>query len=252
VNVPNLHVRADGSPDHNAPRNGVEVIYDDPGCSFLAFEKGNPITSPEIVEPERQNQGDEGSHVNPFGTQQWYPREQQIPSRERGSGPDNAANGMVIAPMMYTPYVENQGSDANDMSVSSNPDGQSNRPTPNSSSNASEQRRSVAGTGPIPNSGGVSFNASPIGSHQSLGVQGSEMDTSRTPFFPDHGFGPGMTPGMTPGRAFAIPDTPSNDFSMPNGWESGQAGMTPRTAEAIMQGLNMPMDSLEMNWDAGT
>jgi hypothetical protein len=74
------------------------------------------------------------------------------------------------------------------------------------------------------------------------------MDTSSTSFFPDHGFGTGMTPG----RSFALPDTPSNDFSLPNGWESGQAGMTPRTAEAIMQGLNMPMDSMEMNWDAGT
>jgi hypothetical protein len=74
------------------------------------------------------------------------------------------------------------------------------------------------------------------------------MDSSTTPFFPDHGFG---ATGMTPGRSFAIPDTPSNDFGMPNGWESGQ-GMTPRTAEAIMQGLNMPMDSMEMNWDAGT
>ncbi|KAH8163744.1 hypothetical protein CIB48_g4486 [Xylaria polymorpha] len=246
MNNTNLHTRPEGSPNNNGPRNGVEAIFEDQGCNYLAYEKRNPITAPELVEPERQNQGNERSHANPFGTQQWYSGEQQIPSRERGPGPDNAANGLVIPPMMYTPYMENQGSDANDVSVSSNPDGQSNRPTPNSSSNASEQRRSVAGTGPMAASGGASFSTSPIGSHQNLGVPGSDVDTSRTPFFPDHGFGTGVTPG----RTFAMPDTPSNDFSMPSGWEPGQAGMTPRTAEAIIQGLNIPMDGLEMNWEA--
>ncbi|KAI1115407.1 fungal-specific transcription factor [Nemania sp. NC0429] len=244
VTVPNLNARAGGSPEHSGPRNGVELIFDEQGCNYIE----NTINPPEIVEPEQQNQGNKGPGSNPFGTQQWYPREQQMSSREPGSRPDNTANGMAITPMIYGSYVENQGSDANDMSLSPNPDGQSNRPTPNSSSNASEQRCSVGSTGPMASSGGVSFNTSPIRSHQDLGVQGTEMDTSRTPFFPDHGFGTGMTPG----RTFAIPDTPSNDFSIPNGWEPGQAGMTPRTAEAIMQGLNIPMDGLEMNWDAGT
>ncbi|TGJ80007.1 hypothetical protein E0Z10_g8758 [Xylaria hypoxylon] len=247
VNVPNYQVRADGKPD-NGPRSGVEVAFDEPSCNYMTYKERDPVGVSELIEPERQNQGNKGQHTNPFGGQQWYSGEQQIPSSDRGSGPDNGANGLVIPPMIYTPYAENQGTDANEMSVSSNPDGQSNRPTPNSSSNASEQRRSVASTGPMANSGGASFHASPIGSQQNLGVQGTEMDTSRTSFFPDHGFGTGMTPG----RTFAIPDTPSNDFSMPNGWEPGQAGMTPRTAEAIMQGLNMPMDGLEMNWDAGT
>ncbi|RWA10695.1 hypothetical protein EKO27_g4432 [Xylaria grammica] len=247
VNIPNYHARTEANPD-GAPRTGVEVVFDEPGCNFMTYKERDPIGTSELIEPERHNQANEGTHNNPFGTQQWYSGEQQIPSSDRGSGPDNGANGVLVPPMIYTPYTENQGSDANEMSASSNPDGQSNRPTPNSSSNASEQRRSVASTGPIANSGGASFHTSPIGSQQNLGVQGTEMDTSRTPFFPDHGFGTGMTPG----RAFAIPDTPSNDFSMPNGWESGQAGMTPRTAEAIMQGLNMPMDGLEMNWDAGT
>lgn len=249
VNVPNLHVGADGSPEQNAPRNGVELIFDEQGCNYIAYEKGNPINAPEIVEPEQQNRGNEGSGSNPFGTRQWYSREQQMSSsREQGSGPDNAASAMTIPPIIYGSYVENQGSDANDMSLSPNPDGQSNRPTPNSSSNASEQQCSVASTGPMAGSGGVSFSTSPIRPHQDLGVQGTEMDTSRTPFFSDHGFGTGMTPG----RTFAIPDTPGNDFSIPSGWEPGQAGLTPRTAEAIMQGLNIPMDGLEMNWDTGT
>ncbi|KAI0530408.1 fungal-specific transcription factor domain-containing protein [Xylaria digitata] len=247
VNVPNYHTRTDGNPD-NGPRSGVEVVFDEPGCNFMTYKERDPIGPSELIEPERQNQGNEGPHANPFETQQWYSGEQQIPPSDRGSGPDNGANGVLMPPMIYTPYAENQSSDANEMSVSSNPDGQSNRPTPNSSSNASEQRRSIASTGPMANSGGASFHASPIGSQQNLGVQGTEMDTSRTTFFPDHGFGTGMTPG----RTFAMADTPSNDFSMPNGWEPGQAGMTPRTAEAIMQGLNMPMDGLEMNWDAGT
>ncbi|KAI1421615.1 fungal-specific transcription factor domain-containing protein [Xylaria sp. FL1777] len=248
ANVPNYRVRTEGNPD-SARRSGV--VFEDQGCNFMAYEKADPpICASELVEPERQNQGNDASHADPFGTQQWYSTEQQIPSRDRGSGPDNGANGIAITPLIYTPYGENQGSDANDMSVSSNPDGQSNRPTPNSSSNASEQRRSVASTGAMATPGGASFHASPIGSQQNLGVQGTEMDTSRTPFFPDQGF---VGTGMTPGRTFAIPDNPSNDFNMSSGWEPGQAGMTPRTAEAIMQGLNMPIDDgLEMNWDAGT
>ncbi|KAI0423914.1 fungal-specific transcription factor domain-containing protein [Xylaria sp. FL1042] len=246
TNAPNYHVRTDGNTD-NAPRSGV--VFDESGCNFMTYDKPDNIGASELIEPERQNQGNETSHPDPFSTQQWYSREQQIPSRDRGSGPDNGANGIVIPPMLYTSYGENQGSDANDMSVSSNQDGQSNRPTPNSSSNASEQRRSVTSTGPMATPGGTSFNTSPIGSQQNLVVQGTEMSTSRTPFFPDHGF---VGTGMTPGRTFAMPDTPSNDFGISNTWEPGQAGMTPRTAEAIMQGLNMPMDGLEMNWDAGT
>ncbi|KAI0399481.1 fungal-specific transcription factor [Xylaria palmicola] len=249
VNQQNLHVRPDGSPDNNGLRGGVEVVFEEQGCNFMAFEKGNPITAPELVEPERQNQVNEGSHTNPFGTQQWYSGEQQpIQPREQGSGTDNAASGLAIQPMMYTSYMENQGSEANDVSASSNPDGQSNRPTPNSSSNASEQRRSVTGSRVMASSGATSFSTSPIGSHQNLGVQATDMNAPQTPFFPDHGFGTGMTPG----RTFTIPDTPSNDFTIPSAWEPGQAGMTPRTAEAIMQGLNMPMDGLEMNWEAGT
>ncbi|KAI8629098.1 fungal-specific transcription factor [Xylariaceae sp. FL1651] len=248
VSVPKVHMRPDGSPEHSRARNGVEVMFEErTGCNFMAYEKGNPLGAPDLVEGERQGQDNEAAHTTPFGTQQWYTGEQQLPTRERGSGPNDTVNGIVVPPMMYTSYVESQASEANDMSVSSNPEGQSNRPTPNSSS-ASEHQRNVAGTGPIANSGGASFNTSPIGSHRNLGVQGTEMDTSTASFFPDHGFGTGMTPS----QSFAIPDTPSNDFTIPNGWENGQAGMTPRTAEAIMQGLNMPMDGMEMNWDTGT
>ncbi|KAI1175409.1 fungal-specific transcription factor [Nemania sp. FL0916] len=245
VNIQNLHVAPDSGSDHVAPRNSVKAIFDEQGCNYIAYDKGNPITAPALVEPEQQGQSNEGSHPIPFGTQQWYSGERQISSGGEGSGPDNSANGIVMPPMIYGHYVENQSSDTNDMSVSSNPDGQSNRPTPNSSSNVSEQLQSVAGTGPMANSGSVSFNISPIGSHQNIGVQGADVDTTRTPFFSDHGFGTGMTPG----RAFAIPDTPSNDF-IANSWEPGQTEMTPRTAEAIIQGLNMPMEGLEMNWDA--
>ncbi|TRX98098.1 hypothetical protein FHL15_000743 [Xylaria flabelliformis] len=248
MNHPGLHARPDGSPSNNGPRNGVGAVFEDQGCNYLAYEKGNPLTAPELVEPERQNQNNQNSQnneTNPFGTQQWYSGEQQIPSRERDLGSDNVVLGLVMPPMMYTQYLETQGSDANDVSASSNPEGQSNRPTPNSSSNTSEQRRSVPGTGPMTNSSSASFGTSPIGSHQNLGAgQGTETDTSRT-FFPDHGFGTGVTPG----RTFAIPDTPSNDFSMPSGWSPGQA-VTPRTAEAIIQGLNMPIEGLEMNWEA--
>ncbi|KAI1297593.1 fungal-specific transcription factor domain-containing protein [Xylaria venustula] len=234
-----------GKNTDNAPRGGM--VFDEAGCNFMTYEnKSDPICTSELIEPERQNQN-EAPHTDAFNIQQWYSGEQRLPSRDRA---DNGTTGIVIPPMMYAALGGNQGNDANDMSVSSNPDGQSNRPTPNSSSSASEQRRSVASTGPMATPNATSFHTSPIGSQQNMGVQGTDLDPSRTQFFADHGF---VGTGMTPGRAFAIPDTPSNDFSMSNGWESGQAGMTPRTAEAIMQGLNLPLDdSLEMNWDAGT
>lgn len=241
LSIPPMHhgMGPDGTPNSsNCPRTGVEAVFEDQGCNYMAYEKGNPITAPDLVEPERRNQNNDASHANPFGAQQWYSGERQMASGEQIGGADNGANGVVVPPMMYTRYVEARGSDANDMSASSNPDGQSNRPTPKSSSNASDQRRGAAG--------GASFNASPIGSHQNLGIQETDMDTSRTSFFPDHGFGTNIDPN----RTFAIPDTPNNDFNIPNGWEPGQAGMTPRTAEALIQGL--AMDGLEMNWDAGT
>ncbi|GAP92405.2 putative fungal specific transcription factor [Rosellinia necatrix] len=249
LTIPHMHAGPEGCPDSSCPRTGVEAVFEDQSCNYMTFEKTNTITTPGIIESERQTQSNEGQHAHSFGSQQWYSREQQIPSGERTSAPDNGANSLAIPPMIYTPYLETQGSDANDMSVSSNPDGQSNQPTPKSSSNASEQRRSVAGTGPMTTSGGAPFNTSPIESHQNLGVRGTEMDASRSSFFPDHH---SFRTGMTPNRTFAMPDTPSNDFSIPAGWESGQVGMTPRTAEAIMQGLNMPMEGLEMNWDAGS
>ncbi|KAI1824234.1 fungal-specific transcription factor domain-containing protein [Xylaria intraflava] len=227
---------------NNGPRNGLEPPFDDSRCSY------NPTGVPELMRPEGQNLENEGPHANSFGARTWYSGEQPIPSQTRGSGTDNAINGLGIPPMIYTPYTETHDSDANNMSGSPNPDGRSNQPTPNSSGSASEQRRNAADTGTIASSGGASFSASPMGSHRALGLRGAEMDTSRTAFFPEHDFGTGMTPS----RTFAMLDSSSNDFSMPGCWESGQAGMTPRTAEAIMQGLNLPMDGLEMSWDAGT
>ncbi|KAJ3564800.1 hypothetical protein NPX13_g7723 [Xylaria arbuscula] len=243
--VPNYQVRTDAEKGY---RTGVEAPFEEPGCNFMTYEKSNALDAPEMIEPEHRNQGNENSQNHSFGTQQWFSGEQQMSSRDRDSRPDNGTNGAFIPPMIFTPYGEARNSDANDMSVSSNPDGPSNRPTPNSTSNASDQRRSVPSTGPMATPNGASLGTSPIGSQQNLGARGTEIDTSSAPFFADHGF-----TGMTPGRAFAIPDTPSNDFSMPAGWDSAQVGMTPRTAEAIIEGLNnMPMEGLEMNWDAGT
>jgi len=214
----------------------------------MAYDKGNPINAPELVDPEPQNQGNDRTHPTPYGTQQWYPGEQQLPSHDQNSMSESAVTGMVLPSMMYSAFGGNRASETIDVSVSSNQDGPSNRPTPNSSSNTSEPQRSVNGTGSTANTNGTSFNTSPIGSHQNLGAQGTEMDASTASFFSDHGF----STGLTPGRSFAIPDTPGNGFSIPNSWEPGQAGMTPRTAEAIIHGLSMPMDSMEMNWDAAS
>ncbi|KAI1811150.1 fungal-specific transcription factor [Poronia punctata] len=239
---PNLHVGQEGNTDSRY-RTGLEIVPDDDsGCNYMTYEKGNPIAASELVEPEGQCQGNDRGQPDPFGAQQWYPGDQQLPINEQGLVAHNGVGAMVIPPEMYSAFGGTRTSETIDVS-SSNPDGSSNRPTPNSSSNASEAQRSGSGTGPMANTNGTPFGTNPLGSQQR--TQGAEMDASTASFFEGHSF----STGLTPGRSFAIPDTPGNDFSLPDGWDSGQAGMTPRTAEAIIQGLSMPMDNMEMNWD---
>ncbi|KAI0159542.1 fungal-specific transcription factor [Xylariaceae sp. FL1272] len=228
-------------PDGGQPELPVPgVIASDAGCNYLVYDKGNPLTAPDIVQPELQNQAGEAPQPV-FGSQQWYSVDQQLPTGGQAPVSDNGCTNIVIPPVMYRSLVESQSSETNEMSASSNPDGQSNRPTPNSST-GSDHRRSAAGVA------GTPFETSPGGPHQSFVVQRTEADT-QTHFFPDQGFGRGLNST----RAFGISDTPSNEFSIPAEWDNSQLGMTPRTTEAILQGLsNMEnMDGIEMNWDVG-
>lgn len=187
------------------------------------------------------------------------PEDQQIPTRERACPVDLANGNLMIPPDVFGTasaaargFMDSSGSsgEANDMSP--NTDGISNRPTPNSST-ASDHRQSVTGT-----SGNTPFDTSPIGSNRNLGAQAEIDAATASSFFPDSipasfhlsGNSGGGT-GLTPGRTFAVPDTPSNDFNIPNGWASQT--MTPVAEGMLRHLMDMPMDSMDLSgWDSGT
>ncbi|KAI1075058.1 fungal-specific transcription factor [Whalleya microplaca] len=240
--------------DSNAEHcNGI-FPYD---TSNLGCDGPLNSNTPNIVEPDKQNQrtGGRQTEFAAQTAQAWLSGDQQLPARERGSGQDGGENGM-IPPMLFNVggYMESQESESNEMSVSSNPDGQSNRPTPNSSS-CSDSRQGTTGTGPMGSSGSTSFNASPIGSNQNLGTQ-AEMDAATAAFFPDHTFQmPGSGTGMTPGGVFSMPRSPGNSFSIPSDWEmpGRQTGMSHRLMP-VSEGINLfnlPMDDMDMGWNSG-
>ncbi|OTB19566.1 hypothetical protein K445DRAFT_72363 [Daldinia sp. EC12] len=181
------------------------------------------------------------SLVDEFSGQNWLAREQNPSTRDQ-SASNNNCNHATIPPIMFPGFVEGAGSDSNDMSASSNTDGPSNRPTPNSSS-ASDNRQSMGGPGQMANSSGrASFDTSPIRSHQTLGPQ-AEIDATTAAFF-QMGGGTGMTPDQTFGTA----ETSGHGFTLPENW-AGQNDMTP-VAEGVLQHL---LDvRMELGWDSNT
>lgn len=217
----------------------LDCSGDGGGGGILAYRhanvgNSNPSNIPNVTQPESHNPTSGLQRSDDFGGQGW----QQMPTRERSSGPEACSQG-VIPPMLYSGYVEGQETD---LSGTSNTDGPSNRPTPNSSS-GSDNRQSTSGAGQMANSSGrASFDTSPIGSHQNSGHQ-SEMDAA-TAFFQ---MGGGST-GMTPEQSFGTGETPGSAFTFSNGF-TGQTGMTP-VAEGVLQQLmgDIPMD---LRWDTG-
>ncbi|KAI1776692.1 hypothetical protein F4818DRAFT_440092 [Hypoxylon cercidicola] len=194
----------------------------------------NPSNIPNATQPESHNPLSGLQRADDFGGQGW----QQLPTRERSSGPEACSQGMIPS-MLYSGYVEGQETD---MSGTSNTDGPSNRPTPNSSS-GSDNRQNTSGTGQVANSSGrASFDTSPIGSRQNLRHQ-AEMDAA-TAFFQ---MGGGRT-GMTPEQSFGTGETPGSGFTFPNGF-TGQTGMTP-VAEGVLQQL-MGDITMDLRWDSG-
>ncbi|KAI0172018.1 hypothetical protein GGR52DRAFT_573159 [Hypoxylon sp. FL1284] len=235
IRFPRMHAKG---PNAECSPSGT----DGAGIGILAYRNANiggenPSNAPNVSQPESHNPmgGLQGSEE--FGGQGW----QQLGNRERSSGPETS--GRTIPPLMFPGgYVETHETD---MSGTSTTDGPSNGPTPNSSS-GSDNRQGTSGNGQMGNSGNrASFNASPIGSHQTLGRQ-AEMDAAAA-FFQMSGGG-GST-GMTPEHSFGAGDASgSGGFGFPGGF-GGHEGMTP-VAEGVLQQLmgDLPMD---LRWDSG-
>lgn len=223
-------------------------------CLFakVAGDDANPVTAPDIIEPEQNGQTAETSTSTGFGAQAWLATDPQLTSHDGTSGQSLPIQNTVLTPNSgpMPGFVQSEsGGENTDLS----PDGvQSNRPTPNSSS-ASEQRQGMAsgaGTAGLNASGGNSYDASPVTANQNLsGQNGVEGNNFFDPSFGISGA------GMTPGGRFSIPPTPANDFTVPTGWAdlSGQTGMTP-VAEGVLRSLmNMgPMDAMDLSsWESG-
>lgn len=154
-----------------------------------------------------------------------------------------------------TGYVTGENSNGADASLS--PDTAhstgSNRPTPNSTT-PSEPRSSLQPGG---NSGGTSYETSPVSSHQArLPSHSSSDGRSMNSFLasqPDYS-GISAT-GLTPENPYSIPETSSRDFPVPNGWEMSQqtTGLTPVGEGVFRQLMGLgPMDPMDLGWEGGS
>ncbi|KAI1467436.1 uncharacterized protein F4812DRAFT_396529 [Daldinia caldariorum] len=241
VKLPKMHYRKNDKRGGHCPSDPESG-----GGGLLAYRHANvgndnlPNTSNNI-QSENLHPINGRPLVNEFAGQNWLAGEQN-PSACDQSASNNTCNHATIPPNLFPGFVEGTGSDSNDMSASSNTDGPSNRPTPNSSS-ASDNRQSMAGPGQMANSSGrTSFDTSPIMSHQSLGPQ-AEIDATTAAFF-QMGGGTGMTPDQTFGTA----ESSGHGFTLPDNW-AGQNDMTP-VAEGVFQHL---LDvRMELGWDSNT
>lgn len=137
------------------------------------------------------------------------------------------------------------GDSIHDMSVSPDAGQSSDRPTPNSSTAASDrQQNSSASGGTHGASGRNSFDTSPTSSSAQRNL----------PSIFDDMPGGEMPTGLTPGRQFGAPETPKDagagtgDFS----WENFGAGtgMTPMSEGVLRTMLQMgPMETMDLGWD---
>jgi hypothetical protein len=228
-------------------------------CHFLKIvdDDGNPTTGPDLTDstPDEPRTSVSSS----TGGQAWL-GEQQLPTRERSAGLSPGFQ-MPPGPYVTTGAIPMHGSSSGAMSgfvsengesndTSTSPDGQSNRPTPNSST-ASEQRNTLLPGSLAAGSGRNSFEASPAASHHNLAGQ-TDMDRGVEAYFADPSSGFGMSTGLTPMMTGETPGG-SADFAVPPGWEmQGQtAGMAPVSDGVLRTIMQMgPIETMDIGWDS--
>lgn len=148
---------------------------------------------------------------------------------------DNTASGHS----QMSSFGQSSSSNNVDLDLSSDQN-HSDRPTPSSSTASSLQPgQNQQGR---PHSGRSSFDASPASSHQPGDpTRAANAFFNHTPDFANVG-----PTGMTPGSTFSLPATP-RDFTVSNGWEMSNQGLTP-VGEGVFQQL-MGMGPMDMAWD---
>ncbi|KAK4162095.1 hypothetical protein QBC43DRAFT_87464 [Cladorrhinum sp. PSN259] len=222
-------------------------------CHFMKTlgDDGNAAAGPDIAEVDTGNRITSFATGNPATT---------LPSRETGhSEYIPTSHGMGTHRFSgYSPPEMETGS--NELSGTSPGGGPSNRPTPGSSTAASDQqqRQTLTAAGQHVNSSGVnSFEASPAAAHMPAVTRqsdGAAENASVNFHFGDPSpfiIPPGLAPDSHP--RFTISDTSdSSEYPVPNGWPDMSAhhqggGMTP-SSEGIMRSiLNMSaMDPMDM------
>ncbi|KAK4192644.1 fungal-specific transcription factor domain-containing protein [Podospora australis] len=225
-------------------------------CIFMRAmgDDGNPANAPDITETNTGN-------ANAAG----FP-EVETPSLAnpgRAAAPYISTHGLVA--QRYHEYgAPEMETVSNEMSGTSPGGGQSNRPTPNSST-ASEpqqqqqqQQQSLASGGHLNSTGGNSFEASPVASHQGLGSMSGtargEMGSGVNDYtFPDpstFGLPSGVSSSLTPDQPYITDGPNASDYPIADGWDdiSNQTGLTPGV-ESTLRSMISTMD-IEMGWES--
>lgn len=240
----------DNTPTEGGHGHGiVPGSTESPGHCFIAHDSDSAGKTPDIIEIDPSLTNVPQNPIPAFsGLDGRWPKEDSMSILDRMRQKGN--HGKFFGSSLLQDMVNND-SMAGGMSVSPDAGQSSDRPTPNSSTAASDrQHDNNSSSGTRGASGRNSFDASPASSsaHRNL-----------PSIFDDMPGGGEIPTGLTPGRQFGAPETPKNatessdavgagDFS----WESFAAGtgMTPMSEGVLRTMLQMgPMETMDMGWD---
>ncbi|KAH8788638.1 fungal-specific transcription factor domain-containing protein [Diaporthe sp. PMI_573] len=250
--------------DEGVDNHGIFAQSD---CHFMktSDNSGDPVSGPSIVDTDPSRPSNQANPSSMSGTNSRWSNTGPVGYLERlrsGNGP-TFGSGML----------RSFGNEASSGDMSASPDAGlgSDRPTPNSSTSASDRHNGSSNgfTANSNRSGRNSFEASPAsstninnnGNNNSRPTQDQLQSGNIDAFFQNLP-GSDFATGLTPNQQFTMPDTPgktpgggaagsnTGDFN----WEqftSGTTGMTPVSEGVLRTMLQMgPMETMDMGWDA--
>lgn len=235
----------------NTPREGGHGLGILPGssqspdqCFITRHNSDSTGMSPDIVEIDPSLTNVPQNPIPAFsGMEGRWPKDNtgSILDRMRQKGNQNRFFGSSLLQDMIN------NDNMNNVSVSPDAGPASDRPTPNSSTSASDRQQTNSSNGTQCASGRNSFETSPAS---------SSAQRHLPSIFDDMPSGE-MPTGLTPGRHFGAPETPKVDSTDPAGagdfsWDSfgAGAGMTPMSEGVLRTMLQMgPMETMDLGWD---
>lgn len=224
-------------------------------CQFMkiAEDEGNPAENPDLVEPEpdvsRSTHSQTWSSLTRGETT-------AISGGNSGNGGNNETRGMPFTMFELgsgQAFLDRSGADNSSTSMTTNQDGLSNRPTPNSTGTSDLRHSTGHESGSLP-----SYNASPSTANDN---SMSDMEAAAARFLQQamsngyHVSGDGTR--LPSGQVFhPITTSSTMDFTLASDWASmgAQSGGTP-VAEGVLRDLLQnigPLDaSMDLGWDSG-